>query len=135
MGEKEEKTEEVAAKDEGSDKKDDMKVSVVGKIDLDNMNMKTRPDKKKAGKKEEKPAEKKEEPKAEEKKEDEKEEPKIEAREKISAERPKLSGPTVVGKIDLPEKSEKKSKGEKRKRKRIKKVDVNKQSKKGGGAR
>tara|TARA_B100000508_G_scaffold137355_1_gene131612 strand:- start:134092 stop:136785 length:2694 start_codon:yes stop_codon:yes gene_type:complete len=137
--EKEEKTEEVAAKDEGSDKKDDMKVSVVGKIDLDNMNMKTRPDKKKAGKKEEekeeKPAEKKEEPKAEEKKEDEKEEPKKEAREKISAERQKLSGPTVVGKIDLPEKSEKKSKGEKRKRKRIKKVDVNKQSKKGGGAR
>ena len=135
----EKKTEEKTEKAE-SDKDDNMKVSVVGKIDLDNMNMKTRPDKKKGGKKEdpkvEKPAAKKEEPKAAEeskKPEDKKkEETKKPEREKISAERQKLSGPTVVGKIVLPDKPEKKTRGsEKRKRKRIKKVDVNKQSNKG----
>ncbi len=136
----EEQPEEQPEKAE-SDKDANMKVSVVGKIDLDNMNMKTRPDKKKAGKKEEpkveKPAAKKEEPKSTEepkkKEENQKEESKKPEREKISAERQKLSGPTVVGKIDLPEKPEKKTRGsEKRKRKRIKKVDVNKQSNKGG---
>jgi translation initiation factor IF-2 len=144
--EKEEKVEEPKAeepqKEDKAEKDGDVKVSVVGKIDLDKMNMKTRPDKRKAGKKEE--GKKKEEketkpepskPAAEtSKKEEEKKEPaKKPEREKISAERKKLSGPTVVGKIDLPERTDKKSKGEKRKRKRIKKVDVNKQSKKGGG--
>lgn len=134
----------------------DMKLSVVGKIDLSSMNMKTRPDKKKKSDKKDqgksKPqasetaSEKKDAPQKEEnakkeaaegdKKEEKQEEPtKKKENEKISAERQKLSGPTVVGKIDLPESSSKKGKGRgdsKRKRKRIKKVDVNKQSKKGG---
>ncbi len=137
----------------------DMKLSVVGKIDLSSMNMKTRPDKKKKSEKkdQEKPkqeaseteSEKKEtpqkdqdapsqkEPADKDKPTAKKEETKAKKEnEKISAERQKLSGPTVVGKIDLPESSSKKSKSRgdnKRKRKRIKKVDVNKQSKKGGG--
>lgn len=131
----EEASEKEEVKEKKAEKEGDLKVSVVGKIDLDSMNMKTRPDKKKAEeKKEEVEEEAKEEPKkAEESAEKEKKEEKPEKkeREKISVERQKLSGPTVVGKIDLPEKSESKSRGEKRKRKRIKKVDVNKQSKKG----
>ncbi len=138
----------------------DMKLSVVGKIDLSSMNMKTRPDKKKKSEKkdQDKPkqeasetdSEKKDAPQKEQdssskkestdkdkpaaKKEEKKEK---KENEKFSAERQKLSGPTVVGKIDLPESSSKKSRSRggdnKRKRKRIKKVDVNKQSKKGGG--
>jgi translation initiation factor IF-2 len=130
---KEEATPETKEKTKGG-------ISVIGKIDLDSMNMKTRPDKKKVDhkgkaketkkainpKKVETPAEKTETPKAtEEKKKTEKP-----AREMFSAERQKLSGPTVVGKIDLPEKTQKKGgNAEKRKRKRIKKVDVKKQTK------
>jgi translation initiation factor IF-2 len=106
------------------------KVQVVGKIDLDKINQKTRPDKK---------------PKTEEitefpgKKEQTKKEPAEEITDSakdensvdktIRAERKKLSGPNVVGKIDLPiEKPRVPNKGEveKRKRKRVRKVDVNK---------
>ncbi|MEX2484421.1 MAG: translation initiation factor IF-2 [Brumimicrobium sp.] len=121
----------------------DLKVSVVGKIDLTKINFKTRPDKKKKGekgpyKKEE--SKKQEQPKKqttekkEESKSSEKEEPKKEERraiETIKVDRQKLSGPTVVGKIDLPAPEKKHSKSNdnnKRKRKRIKKVDVNKQT-------
>lgn len=129
-------------------------VKMVGKIDLDSINQKTRPDKKakaeapaeetaqakeesapvkeeapasteaekpaaEAPKKEDAPAEKKEEPK--------KEAPKV--TETIRAETKKLTGPNVVGKIELPvEKPRSSGGGERRKRKRVRKVDVNKQA-------
>lgn len=129
--------------------KDDMKVSVVGKIDLEKD--------KKAPKKEEpkeapveKPAEE-EKPKATEKpaKEEAVKKPAAEEApagpETIKATAKKLTGPTVVGKIDLP--VEKKSKPKpvastsdpnslkkKRKRKRIRQsVDVKSEAGKGGG--
>ena len=111
---------------------------VVGKVDLDAIEKK-KPAKKAAAKKEEpkeeKPAAKKEEPK----KEEPKEEPQPEAPKKpevMKAEAQKLSGPTVVGKIELPVERPKKKpvasssdddSRKKRKRKRIAKVDVNKQ--------
>lgn len=122
-------------------------LNVIGKIDLSNIDTRTRPDKKKKEKKkEEKPAAKKHEnvkkhtPKptptpVPEKKEEvkpivetpapKKEENKVEL---ISVSRKKLAGPTVVGKIVLPEKKEPKKKehDNRRKRKRIKKVDTKK---------
>jgi translation initiation factor IF-2 len=121
--------------------------TVVGKIDLSSINTKTRPDKKKketeessdTGKKtlesasaeEETPKESIPTQQNEAKSEDEPEAPKTEI-ETIKVERQKLSGPTVVGKIVLPVEREKKPSNadSKRKRKRIKKVDVNKQAEK-----
>jgi translation initiation factor IF-2 len=110
---------------------------VVGKIDLDSINQKTRPDKKEKEKEvvEEKVEEKKEEPVAEEKvetaapvKEEKKEEPVAEKIETIKAASGKLSGPKVVGKIELPVEKEKTSDADRKKRKRIKKVNVEKQA-------
>ena len=131
-------SEDTSKKEDEKEEKEGPKVSVVGKIDLENMNMKTRPDKKKKPepkqKKEEKKPEKKTEPTSDksDKKEDKKEEDSSKRKEKpeietIKTQSKKLSGPTVVGKIDLPadKKHDKKDKS-KRKRKRIKKVDVDK---------
>ena len=118
-------------------------LNVIGKIDLSEIDTRTRPDKKKRDKDKKRetprkpevksapapqakstPVEKAkvEEPKKEAPK---KEENKIEL---ISVSRTKLAGPVVVGKIVLPEKREPKKKehDNKRKRKRIKKVDVTK---------
>jgi len=112
----------------------DMKVSVVGKIDLSSINSKTRPDKRKKEdrpkgpqREERRPAPKTEEPKIETPKVEDapirEKRPEIET---IKAERKQLSGPTVVGRIELPVERPKQSKEEpKRKRKRIKKVDAN----------
>lgn len=131
-------------------------VKVVGKIDLDSLNQKTRPDKKskkqreeeeriakqeaekkrkaEEAKKQEKIAKKEAEKIAEEvKKTPEQEKPREESVYKSSVE--KLSGPTVVGKIDLPEKPKEKKKepvasssddqkNKKKKRKRIHKDKV-----------
>src|SRR5690554_2513545 len=132
-------------------------LNVIGKIDLSEIDTRTRPEKKKkekekkeakptSSKKQEAkpapktkpaPAAKTEKPKKEEPKKDEpKKEPK--KVDLISVSRTKLAGPTVVGKIDLPEKKEPKKKAHdnRRKRKRIKKVDVSKQSdKKGTGSK
>lgn len=99
------------------EEKSSVKVQVVGKIDLDAV--------KKSPKKEEPKKEEKEEPvKAEEEKapEEKKEEKKEDKTETIRAERQKLAGPNVVGKIELP--VEKKPSVERRKRKRVRKVDV-----------
>ena len=127
-----------------------VKVQVVGKIDLDSINTKTRPDKKTQEQKEEakavesgskedkkdveeKPVERAAETKTEEKAESKKEEekaaaPKKEETETIRVERKKLAGPNVVGKMVLPvEKEKSSSAGERRKRKRVRKVDVSKQ--------
>ncbi len=170
---KEEKTEEEVPE---KPKEEEGGPRVVGKIDLDSMNQKTRPEKKSKAEgqkskekeevaepvkdeakkpsakadeaKEEKPAAKEEEKKAAdaEKKEEEKakEKKKKEEKELIPTRVEKLSGPTVVGKIDLPEKKQPKKKpvasskdsdlhlDQKRKRKRIKRdagrVDFDDQS-------
>jgi len=98
------------------------KIQVLGKIDLDKINSKTRPDKIKKPLKEvkaNKPAELKEKP--------------VEAvqtkeTETIRVQRTKLTGPNVVGKIVLPvEKPKGPTQAERRKRKRVRKVDVTKQ--------
>lgn len=112
----------------------DVKVAVVGKIDLDSINQKTRPDRKKKVKKEtpktKQPAKKVEEKpvvKKEVKKETPKKEEKPQVIETIKAKSEELTGPKVVGKIDLPTKKEKPKKEtyaeRRKKRKRIKKVD------------
>ena len=114
---------------------------VVGKVDLEALKPK-KTARKTAPKKDEAPAETKEEapvaPKAEEKAEEPAKAPAAKAEpEVVRAKVEKLSGPTVVGKIELPvEKKRTSSKpGEdgKRKRVRVKKVDVSKAG--GAGAR
>jgi len=137
------------------------KLQVVGTIDLDKINQKTRPDKKKHVK-EDSSTKKKDisessatQPKKEEvkakspdvaasvsspavPKTEKKPEPKKEI-ETVRVERKKLTGPNIVGKIVLPVEKPRTSGGgnaEKRKRKRVRKVDVNKaqnQQQRGGG--
>lgn len=121
--------------------KPDGEPKVVGKIDLDKLNLKTRPDKKKSAAKEEP---KKEAPKT---KEEPKKEVPVEEKsklpEEIKTKYEKLDAPKVLGKIELPK--EKKpvassSKGNennnnKKKRKRItRKVDVATNTQKRPGA-
>ncbi len=105
----------------------EVKVQIVGKIDLDALNQKTRPEKRK-------PEPIKVEPKVEEVVPEpivpeKTAEPEIET---IRFERQVLTGPTVLGKIELPVEKPKTSSSpntddanSKKKRKRIKKVDVN----------
>lgn len=115
-------------------------VQVIGKIDLDAINSKTRPDKRDhekpkaeapvAAAPEQKPVEKvAEAPKAEEK--TEKAAP--EEIETIRVQRTVLTGPNVIGRMELPVERPKNTGGggantnaEKRKRKRVRKIDVNK---------
>lgn len=125
---------------EGEKTLGDGKVKVLGSIDLSKINTKTRPDKRKKegpkkaeasqekpkAKETSKPAKKTEEvTKKEEAKPTEKTEEKQEV-ETIKAERQKLSGPTVIGKIDLPANKKPTKDEPRRKRKRIKKVNVDK---------
>lgn len=111
--------------EEEPEKKPEVKVAVIGKIDLDKV------DPRKAEKKAEE-KKKEEEKKAVEKKakEEEKKEKKEEVKpiETIKAQTEELSGPKVVGKIELPVEKDK-SDGERRKRKRLKKVNIEKQAK------
>lgn len=125
---------------------------VVGKIDLDSLDTKTRPDKKKKStekekvveatkkpvEKENKPAPVAKEPEISVKKEDVPEKPAEPVREEIETIKTvtqKLTGPVVVGKIELPVEKpktksivDKKNDDAKRKRKRIKKVNNEKQA-------
>jgi translation initiation factor IF-2 len=122
-----------------------VKVQVVGKIDLDSINSKTRPNKKDAGRKKAdapkaaspqkapvKPVEtpKVETPKVEKPVEKKPEAPKKVEPETIRVNRTKLAGPNVIGKIELPVERSKSSGGgtnaERRKRKRVRKIDTNK---------
>ena len=114
------------------------KIKVVGKIDLDSINQKTRPEKKKPTDTQEssEPEKKTEES---EKQEIEGVQDQPENIETIKIERQKLSGPTIVGKIDLPKEKEKtpiasssEDKVRKRKRKRIKSVDLSSGAQGGG---
>ena len=147
------KEEPPAAKQEAPAKEEEKTgPKVVGKVDLDSIAPKKKPAPKKDKEEKkvapaEKPAAKKEpapkapavKPAAEEKPVPEKKKPEI-----VRAEAKKLTGPTVVGKIELPvEKPKKKPVAsstdddlrKKRKRKRISKVDVNKPGQGGGGNR
>jgi translation initiation factor IF-2 len=110
------------------DRDGDVQVNIVGKIDLESLNTKTRPDKKQFPTKsvDQKTS-------ATEPLEPASEQPKKEDIETIRAERKVLSGPTVLGRIELPvEKSKLSGKPEgdasseaRKKRKRIKKVNIN----------
>jgi translation initiation factor IF-2 len=120
--------EETPKTPESSNDLNDIKVQVVGKIDLSSINQKTRPDKKKPEPVE--PVVEKVEEKIEEKASEKEVEPEIET---IRFERQVLSGPTVLGKIELPVEKPKtpsspssnaESAESKRKRKRIKKVEI-----------
>ena len=124
------KTEEVT-----SVKVPEKDLKVVGKIDLDALNQKTKPEKKVAEKPKEEPAQE-----ANEEKEKPKEEAPKEVIETIKIERKKITGPTVLGKIELPVEKPKSPAGSsrpenlnKRKRKRIKKVEVPSAGNKAGG--
>ena len=124
----EEKKEE--KKEETVEESPQIQVKTVGKIDLDSINTKTRPEKKAKSFKEEEKAEltkADEEPKKEEEVPKKDEEVQNET-ETIRAETQKLSGPNVVGKIELPVEKPNTDKSEKRKRKRIRKVDIDKQA-------
>jgi translation initiation factor IF-2 len=120
--------EETPKTPESSNDSNDIKVQVVGKIDLSSINQKTRPDKKKPEPVQ--PAVEKVEEKIEEKAPEKEVEPEIET---IRFERQVLSGPTVLGKIELPVEKPKtpsapsssEDANSKRKRKRIKKVEIN----------
>ncbi len=120
----------------------DLKVQVIGKIDLDAINSKMRPDKKTKEEKAQESEKAKQAPpvvvKVTEKEEETKEvaaaEPAKEAPEEIETirfERKVLTGPTVVGKIELPVEKPRTphvSAADRKKRKRIKKIDVAKQA-------
>ncbi len=151
--------EEKEEEEEKNDARDPLKV--IGKIDLDSINQRTRPDKKsrRQREEEEKTAQKAKNQQAEEKqaekakqetkhqeKPEEHKKPEEHEKEpevyKSSVE--KLSGPTVVGKIDLPKQAPKEKKKEpiassddqrnkKKKRKRIHKDKVDVQNKQNGG--
>jgi translation initiation factor IF-2 len=109
------------------EKKPTDELKVVGKIDLDKLNLKTRPDRKKdqAKKVEPKKEEAKVEPKKEEAKEQERKVP-----EELKTKYQKIEAPKVLGKIELPKvkkpvASSSKDIDAKKKRKRIvRKVDV-----------
>lgn len=113
------------------------KVNVVGKIDLDALNQKTRPDKKKAADKQAQEAVQAVEPKEPEASPvaempaEEAAPEKAPEIETIRVARQTLSGPTVLGKIELPVErprtpvaSSSEDANSKRKRKRIKKVEI-----------
>ena len=110
------------------------KVQVIGKIDLDSINTKTRPDKSKGEKSKPKaksvaPEVKKEAPKVEKKVEAPVAKKAAPAEpETIRVQRTKLAGPNVIGKIELPVERSKSggTNAERRKRKRVRKIDVNK---------
>lgn len=110
-------------------------LKVVGKIDLDALNQKTKPEKKTA----EKPKEEATQKEIEVKEKSQEDAPKEEI-ETIKIERKKITGPTVLGKIELPVEKPKSPAGSsrpenlnKRKRKRIKKVEVPPTGNKSGG--
>ncbi|TSJ45417.1 translation initiation factor IF-2 [Fluviicola chungangensis] len=132
------KSESEHAQEEPAAQSADGGIQVIGKIDLDKLNTKTRPDKRK---KEDGPIDKSDYPKSPAapvvpEKEDvkAKETPATEPEapkeiETIRVERQKLSGPTVLGKIELPVEKPKsvgssRPGDDRKKRKRIKKVDV-----------
>ena len=109
---------------------DSPKVSVVGKIDLSAINSKTRPEKKKVDSATKEKSEiTNDSPEVDKEQRELKTEKNTQEEiQTIKAERQQLTGPTVVGKIELPVDRKPSSDDTKRKRKRIKKVDINQQT-------
>ena len=112
-------------------------IKVVGKVDLDSVSPKKKTKKPAAAEKSPEPAQKKAPEKAAKPAPVAEEAPKkaaptIPPTEVVRAKAEKLSGPTVVGKIDLPVEKKPTTAGEKRKRKRITKVDVEAAGKQAG---
>jgi translation initiation factor IF-2 len=109
-----------------TDKPQVEEIKVVGKINLDSLNQKTRPTKKSKQEKEKERKErlKQKEQARKERKVAQKESKEEEPEETYKSKREKLNGPNIVGKIDLPEKKNKKQPSEggsrKKRRKRIK---------------
>ncbi len=109
-------------------------VKVVDKIDLDKLNLKTKPSKKKKDESKETPKKEEEvignvKPETTDNSEEiklQKQDEEVSKTETIKAKSEKLKGVTVTRKIELPVDSEKERKKEKRKRKRVRKVDINK---------
>ena len=102
-------------------------IKVVGKINLDSLNQKTRPTKKSKQQKEKERKERlKQKEQAKKERSRTQKESGSEKEETYKSKREKLNGPTVVGKIDLPEKKKKQQKessegaSRKKRRKRIK---------------
>lgn len=131
----------VVAEEAPVEKTEDSGVKVLGKIDLDSINSKTRPNKRDSDRSKgdkpkthtQAPVVKKEEPKVEKKEEAPVVKKAAPAEpETIRVNRTKLAGPNVIGKIELPVERPKSSGGgtnaERRKRKRVRKIDVNKQT-------
>ncbi|WP_319591343.1 translation initiation factor IF-2 [uncultured Draconibacterium sp.] len=118
--------------------KSDDKIKVVGKIDLSNMNQKTRPAKKSKEEREKERKERKKQRNAERQGQDKE---RGEGPTVIKAKAAKLNGPTVLGKIDLPEKKQDggDSNNRKKRRKRISKdsgkVSVDRQQQQKPGER
>ena len=132
----------------------DVQVQIVGKIDLDKLNTKTRPDKKKFEKPKKAPyvpqkptpaPTPKVEAKVEPKEEPKEAEPVVPKEiETIRVERKVLTGPTVLGRIELPVSKPKTAPGkpgapgqnqnDRKKRKRIKKIDPTKAGQPGTNA-
>ena len=109
-------------------------VKVVGKINLDSLNQKSKPEKKSVEDSPEEPTQ------TEDNKNESSETESSDPIETIKIESKKISGPTVLGKIDLPVEKPKTPAGSsrpenlnKRKRKRIKKVEVPSAGNKGAG--
>jgi len=97
-------------------------VKVVGKIDLSNINQKTRPDKKSKAEREKERQDRKKQRNQEREGSTERPAEKGKEDHVIRAKAERLNGPTVLGKIDLPEKKEfdrDQSRNNKKKRKRI----------------
>ncbi|WP_319479442.1 translation initiation factor IF-2 [uncultured Draconibacterium sp.] len=97
------KKEEEVVVEKKESKSEDNKIKVVGRIDLSNMNQKTRPAKKSKEEREKERQERKKQRIAERQGQDSS---KREGPSVIKAKANKLNGPTILGKIDLPEKKQ-----------------------------
>ena len=121
--EKEEAKKEPEVKEETEEelKEEKNAIKVVGRINLDDINQKTRPAKK-SKEEREKERKKRKKERTESKRTKQKESKSKDSNEVVKANSGKLNGPTVVGKIDLPEKkkAESDSSSRKKKRRRIK---------------
>ncbi|WP_347839735.1 translation initiation factor IF-2 [uncultured Draconibacterium sp.] len=97
-------------------------VKVVGKIDLSNMNQKTRPAKKTKEEREKERKERQKQRNAERQAKDNQSQQKTGGDDVIKARANRLSGPTVLGKIDLPEKKQESGGDQSNRKKRRKRI-------------
>ncbi len=93
-------------------------IKVVGKIDLQNINQKTRPAKKSKEEKEKERLERKKQKTGQTTSEEKAKDTELKKEEVIKAKAERLNGPTVLGKINLPEKKAESGEGSSRKKRR-----------------